>query len=36
MSTIKHGIIDLPAYWASALSNNGWSGVEGTGFVVND
>jgi hypothetical protein len=30
MTTIKHGTVDLPAYWASALVNNDWSGVEGT------
>ena len=30
MTTIKHGTVDLPAYWASALINNDWSGIECT------
>ena len=34
MTTIKHGIIDLPAYWASALIDNDWSGIEGTHIEV--
>lgn len=27
MSSIKHFEIELPAYWASALTNNDWSGI---------
>jgi hypothetical protein len=27
MTTIKHGTVDLPAYWASPLINNDYSGV---------
>lgn len=30
MSTIKQGTIDLPAYWASALINNDWTGIDDT------
>jgi hypothetical protein len=34
MTTIKHGTVDLPAYWASALVNGDYSGMTDSMMVL--